>query len=188
LKIPNVLTLSRIVLAPVFIFFFLRAEPGGAVALAIAIAFEVTDLLDGQVARLTNTVSDLGKFMDPVADSLSRFTVFLCFLHVGYASIWAVAILFYRDTIVAALRILGATKNVIISARWSGKVKAIFQGTAIISILCFTVWPDIWGLGKENVAKMATISMWVVAGVTAVSLLDYLWGNRKILATLRDSA
>ena len=187
MKVPNVLTLCRIVLAPVFIYFFIDGEGwGGAGALAVAIAFEATDLLDGQIARLTNTVSDLGKFMDPLADSLSRFTVFLCFLHADYASIWAVAILFYRDSIVAALRILGATRSVIISARWSGKLKAVVQGTAIISILCFTVWPDIWGLGAENVRGMARISMWVVAGVTFLSLLDYLWGNRKILAALRE--
>jgi CDP-diacylglycerol--glycerol-3-phosphate 3-phosphatidyltransferase len=186
LKLPNILTASRIVLSPVFIWLFTCGTHWGrAGALAVAIAFEVTDLADGQVARLTGQVSMLGKFLDPLADSISRFTVFLCFLDAGYASIWAVAIIFWRDISVAALRTLGATRSVIISARWSGKLKAIFQGTAIISTLCFDVWPGIFDLGRENVATYGRISIWVIAAITALSLVDYLWGNRKVLATLR---
>jgi phosphatidylglycerophosphate synthase len=82
------------------------------------------------------------------------------------------------------LRIMGATRNVIISARVSGKVKAIVQGTAIISILCFTVWPGIFGVGAENVETLAQALLWVVAGVTVVSLCDYVYGNREVLASL----
>jgi CDP-diacylglycerol--glycerol-3-phosphate 3-phosphatidyltransferase len=172
-------------LAPVFVFTFtVDAAWGKPAALAVGILFEVTDLADGIIARATNSVSDLGKFIDPAADSLARFTVFLCFLWGGYASIWVVVIIFWRDTIVAALRIMGATKDVIISARWSGKLKAIVQGTAIISILCWIVWPDIWGVGVDRVK---TVSHWIMVGaaaVTVMSLFDYLWGNRRVIASL----
>jgi len=185
MKIPNIITIFRILLAPAFVLCFtVDAAWGKPVALGIAIAFEVTDLADGFIARRFGQVSDLGKFLDPAADSISRFTVFLCFLSGGYASVWVVAILFWRDSLVAMLRIMGATKNVIISARWSGKVKAFVQGTAIISSLCWMVWPDIFGVGEENVKSLTRTLMWITAGYTAYSLFDYFWGNRKMIAQL----
>ena len=187
LKIPNLLTLSRMFLAPVFVFCFTRQTGwGDAASLALAITFEITDLLDGQVARRTGQVSDLGKFLDPLADSIARFTIFLCFLHRGYASIWVVAILFWRDAIVANLRILGVIRGVIIGARVSGKVKAWFQGTATISILVFAVWPDLFGLGIENVPTFARVITWIVAVATALSGIDYLYGNRKLLREMTE--
>lgn len=189
MKTPNILTLARMALAPVFIVFFTSDQAFGATwgnlgALAIAILFEVTDILDGQIARRTGQVSSLGKFMDPLADSISRFTVFLCFLWGGYASIWVVALIFWRDSTVAMIRIMGATQNVIISARVSGKLKAIVQGTAIISILALTAWPHLLWVGEENVVGLARTVMAVVAGMTVLSLCDYLWGNRKVIASL----
>jgi CDP-diacylglycerol--glycerol-3-phosphate 3-phosphatidyltransferase len=189
MKIPNVLTLVRILFTPVFILFFTHDRSFGddfwnVGAFAIAILFEVTDVLDGQIARRTGQVSSLGKFLDPLADSMSRFTVFLCFLWRGYASIWVVALIFWRDSIVAMLRIMGATKSVIISARVSGKVKAFVQGTAIITILSFNAWPGTFGLGAENVATLARILMWLTAAVTVASLCDYLYGNRTVIASL----
>ena len=187
MKAPNILTLSRIALSPVFIFLFIQGTTWGHIgALIVAILFEVTDVLDGWIARRYGQVTDLGKFMDPLADSISRFTVFLCFLHHDYATIWVVALIFWRDSIVSSLRILGATKGVIISARLSGKLKAIVQGTGIITILTFTVWPNILGLGEENLKDLAGTIMTVVAGFTMYSLGDYLYGNRKILAALKE--
>ena len=185
MKLANLVTLSRILLAPVFVFFFTRGTGWGyASALATAIAFEVTDLLDGQIARRMNQVSDLGKFLDPAADSISRFTIFLCFLWGGYATVWAVAILFWRDSLVAALRIMGATRSVIISARVSGKIKAWVQGIATISILCFIVWPGLFDVGAENVKPLARTITNVCAALTFLSLVDYLWGNRNVIRSL----
>ena len=82
------------------------------------------------------------------------------------------------------LRIVGATRSVIISARLSGKIKAWVQGIAIISILCFLVWPDLLGVGEENVVDLARTLMWITAGYTLFSLFDYFWGNRKVLGEL----
>jgi len=184
-KIPNLITIFRILLAPVFVLCFtVDAAWGKPAAVAIAILFEVTDLADGIIARRFGQVSDLGKFLDPAADSIARFTVFLCFLQGGYASIWVVVIIFWRDSLVATLRIVGASRNVIISARWSGKVKAWVQGTAIISICWWIAWPGALGLGAENVKTVSHLLMWITAVYTAYSLFDYYWGNRKILADL----
>jgi len=198
MKIPNILSLSRLVLAPVFLLMFLSAQNGGYgdepfgiwAALGIVIYFEVSDIADGFIARRFKQTSQLGKVLDPLSDSVSRFTVFLGFLVEGYASPFAIAFIFYRDSIVATLRVLAASQGVIMSARWSGKLKAVVQGAAIITLISFATSPATYGMEidamgfnplKESVAKPV---MWGVAAFTLMSLCDYLWGNRKILASL----
>lgn len=191
MKVPNLLTLCRLVGAPFFLLAFLGAEWSGFGdtiggrwwALGIAVTFEVTDVLDGPVARRLEQVSQLGKILDPLADSVSRFTVFLGFLVMGYASPWAIACIFYRDSIISTVRILAASQGVIVSARWSGKLKAICQATAIIVILALSCLRGRYGLPADPVDWSWPI-MWFVAGMTLLSLVDYIVGNRGVLAKL----
>ncbi len=186
MKIPNVLTLCRLLGAPLFLWAFLEdTQTSRWVALALVVAFEVTDLLDGFLARRLAQVSQLGKILDPLADSVSRFTVFLGFLTLDYASVWAIAPIFYRDSIVSTVRILAASQGVIVSARWSGKLKAVVQGTAIIVILSASCLRATLGLAEADVrTSVAQPLMWFVAAVTLFSLGDYLLGNRAVLEKL----
>lgn len=185
MKVPNILTLSRLCLAPAFLWAFLSGTTAGNWwALALALFFEATDLADGYVARRMQQTSNLGKILDPLADSVSRFTIFLGFLVQGYASVWAIACIFWRDSIVSTVRILAASQGVIVSARLSGKVKAIVQGIAINVILAFICLRDVTGKTLEESQVHSQTLMWFVAGVTLLSLVDYLVGNRKVLASL----
>jgi CDP-diacylglycerol--glycerol-3-phosphate 3-phosphatidyltransferase len=194
-KVPNILTLSRLLLAPAFLAAYLAGVPlagsdeAGSPsarwwALVLALFFEATDLADGFVARRMQQTSQLGKILDPLADSVSRFTIFLAFLVTGYASVWAVACIFWRDSIVSTVRILAASQGVIVSARVSGKVKAIVQGIAISLILGAMCLHEELGMTLRDVARPANHAMLVVAAVTLFSLADYLLGNRKVLAAL----
>lgn len=188
MKIPNLVTLSRLFLSPLFLVAFVNGgEAGRRWALALAVFFEVTDMVDGYLARRFQQTSQLGKILDPLADSVSRFTVFLGFLVEGYASVWAIAPIFWRDSIVSTIRVLAASQGVIVSARFSGKVKAIIQGVAIIGILaaaCFhSLFPATFG-SVEDVKDLSGKIMGYVAIVTVWSLFDYLWGNRKVLKAL----
>jgi CDP-diacylglycerol--glycerol-3-phosphate 3-phosphatidyltransferase len=183
-KLPNILTLSRLLLAPAFLAAFLAGPGGRWWALALALYFEATDLADGFLARRMQQTSQLGKILDPLADSISRFTIFLGFLTRGYASVWAIACIFWRDSIVSTIRILAASQGVIVSARWSGKIKAIVQGIAINLILVAICLHERLGLTEEEVQAHSVELMAVVAGVTALSLVDYLLGNRRVLAKL----
>lgn len=189
-KVPNLVTLSRLVLAPLFLVAFVGVGAGvgeGAGlwwALALALFFEVTDMVDGYVARRLEQTSQLGKILDPLADSVSRFTVFLGFLVEGWASVWAIAPLFWRDSIVSTVRVLAASQGVIVSARFSGKVKAIVQGAAIVGILTAACLRDVLGISLEDVRSLSNTAMAYVAAVTLWSLVDYLLGNRKVLASL----
>src|SRR3546814_14892166 len=91
---------------------------------------EVSDALDGILARRSGTVSDFGKVIDPMADSLYRALVFLAFLAVGWMSVWLVAIIFARDIVVAYVRTLSQQIGVTMSAPRSGQIKAAVQRSA----------------------------------------------------------
>lgn len=184
----NALTLSRLLLTPFFILFFQMGQNGGNFgwvlagqigALLIAVSFEVTDILDGVVARRTGQVTDLGKVADPLADSISRFTVFLCFLMAGYADVWAVAVIFWRDSIIATLRGVAAKNGIALAARASGKIKAIVQGTAIITICSMEIIDTT--ARRMDVQEISLLLMWVVVATTAWSLYDYCWACRAMI-------
>ncbi len=201
IRLANLLTLSRIALSPVFVWAFLQGHVDGHAAwaqwtaLAVAVSFELTDAFDGWVARVRNEVSDFGKILDPLADGISRFTVFLCFLAAGYADVWSVAIVFWRDAVVSMLRVVAAGQDVVVAARTWGKAKAVVQAVAILSILVFGLVPVfppggiggtfLWSVhDAEHHQRIAVWIMRLVALITAVSLVDYFRGNREVLRKL----
>jgi len=184
--IANQLTLSRLLLSPVFVLaFVLGGAAGHVAALVIAVLFEVTDLLDGYYARTRSDTTDFGKLFDPLADSVSRFSVFLCFLWGGYADLWVVALIFYRDSIVAYMRVAAAREGVVLAARLSGKMKAVTQGIVILAILLvITATPQGDSLAVGAAKTTAQYLMLIVGAVTAWSGVDYLWSVMPLLAKM----
>lgn len=199
---PNRLTLARVLLAPVFIAAFYHMQPWSLwIALLVAVTIEVTDGLDGYLARRRGQVSEVGKFFDPFADSVARFSEFLAFYAVsvklnadgskadlyGMMGLWMITIIFYRDVLVAYLRIAAANRNYIISARLTGKIKAGVQGTAVIIITFMAATQPWFGLSWKLISG---IGFWLLAGVTMVTFLsgvDYVWGNRKLLRSEKET-
>jgi CDP-diacylglycerol--glycerol-3-phosphate 3-phosphatidyltransferase len=186
LHLPNILTLYRIFLSPVFIAFFVLSDSlwARAVCLALVISFLVTDYLDGYFARKGNLVSDSGKLLDPLADKICNFSVFLCFLIQGYAHIWMVAAIFYRDALVNLLRAFAAAKNIVIGARTTGKWKTGLQGGGMVIVLVLILGEKLIGgdlLKKEQVLLWSNWIMGVIAVVTCLSLIDYIKANWQIV-------
>jgi CDP-diacylglycerol--glycerol-3-phosphate 3-phosphatidyltransferase len=174
--VANQLTLFRLALSPTFVLVFIMGGTTGHVlALLIAIVIEITDILDGYVARTWNETSDFGKLVDPMADSVSRFSVFLCFLWAGYAHLWMVALIFYRDFIVAYIRIAAAKAGVVLAARISGKIKAITQGTVILAILFLIV------LTPQNDQDMVEATKYTAHWLMGVVILVTLWSGSDYL-------
>jgi len=183
---PNTLTLIRIIASPLFLIFFaINTAWSIFVCLILLIIFELTDFYDGRLARQKNLITDFGKLMDPFADSISRFTIFLCFLSANLAPVWIIAIFFYRDVFVAILRVFAIRENVVVSARKSGKVKAWFQGgsTAPVLVIYFLqkidVLPEPLYVFAE--IRLATLLISLAAIVTLYSGIDYFNGNKHIL-------
>src|SRR5205085_953924 len=98
------------------------------VLLALVIVAELTDLFDGMAARRRNQVTELGKILDPMADSIFRLSVFLAFTQgIVALPLWLVLLFFYRDSIISMLRTICALRGFTLAARFSGKVKAVVQ-------------------------------------------------------------
>ena len=202
MNLPNSITAVRIVLSPVFVVFWyaggMLVRSGGTVqptpngwliaALVVVVLAEVSDLLDGWLARRWRIVTNIGKLLDPFADTMFRFTAFLCFLASGMAEIWMIAIIFYRDITVAVLRNFGVLSSVVIAARWSGKVKAVVQGTVVNLVIALIVFTQIIGY-EPAWLKVQTISWWLMLVATLVTFLsgvEYMRGNWPLLMSIRE--
>jgi CDP-diacylglycerol--glycerol-3-phosphate 3-phosphatidyltransferase len=179
--LPNLVTFARIALSPFFILFFSLGGDWFFAAFAVGLLFEITDFLDGALARSRGQITGFGKLFDPLADSIARFTVFLCLLSQGYADLVAVAIIFYRDALVASVRTIAAYENVIVAARFSGKMKAVFQSVGIVGVLVLILFHRHAETPPEAHIFVASLVIWVVAIVTAASGVDYIKANWHLI-------
>lgn len=137
MKIADIFTLIRIILAPVFlVIYFLPLWFGvGEVAsvwilIPLIIFAEFTDFLDGYFARKNNQVSDFGKLFDPFADVLLHLTVFFCYTLSGYVSPFILLLFVYREFGMLFVRLLAAKKGIAIGARKGGKFKTVIYVVA----------------------------------------------------------
>lgn len=201
MTIPNILTLFRLASAPVFLAFFIgsgkggflpeswHGQPGLIACLVVMSLSEISDILDGILARKWNQVSDFGKILDPYADSTFRLSCFFAFAsqaHGKWIPIWMVMILFYRDMLVTVIRAFGIERRIFVHARASGKIKAITQGCAIFITLALAIIYGEEAVSYETAAKgveatsLAHTLMWVVTAMTLWSAVDYFVANRHL--------
>ncbi len=181
MNLPTKITFTRIVGSPLFIISFYLGQTRKEflwVALALVIAFEITDLMDGLLARRWGQVTDLGKILDPFADCISRFSVFLCFMSAGYAHIFMVALIFYRDIMVANIRIVAAMKGTVIQARTSGKIKAVSQAVVILTIMASM---NFFGIDNDWLLNLSLWAMGILTAITVWSGVDYVLGYLKVV-------
>jgi CDP-diacylglycerol--glycerol-3-phosphate 3-phosphatidyltransferase len=193
----NALTLSRIVIAPVFAYFFIHSFHAHSPALMLWVSIglvcliELSDAFDGHIARSLNLVSDFGKLLDPMADSLSRQTVFLSFMvcssHI--IPLWVFLVFLYRDAFLSILRIMCAYNGTVLAARQAGKLKAVVQavGAFIVLFLC---------LGISYKIPWIPVSLWgrhpgfwimlVPAAVTVLSVYDYVAANWTVVKQMAE--
>ena len=158
-------------------------------AIGCAILIELSDLFDGVIARSRGEVTDFGKVCDPVADSVSRQTVFISFMVVGIIPLWLYLVFFYRDAFMQLMRIVCASSGVVLAARRSGKIKAVIQAIAAFVVLLI-VLAKVYHLPwiPQSVGGMHT-GFWVVfatALYTAASVIDYILPNRVLLSGMLE--
>ncbi len=174
LNAPNVLTLSRVVLgfaclAPLTA----MTREGFLIALAIMVVAELTDLFDGMVARATNSVTDSGKILDPMADSIYRLTIFSAFVQNDWMPAWLLCVFILRDVSVAYVRIGAVQKGTTPASRMSGKIKAVAQGGAQVLAVA------VFAFALDNLTPFVPALLYAAAAVTLYSLVDYAFGMLK---------
>jgi CDP-diacylglycerol---glycerol-3-phosphate 3-phosphatidyltransferase len=174
-----VLTVARIALAPVFFILYTLADqvsPWFLLGVCACFALiEISDLLDGHLARKLNQVSELGKVLDPFADSISRLTYFAAFAGSGIMPVWILLILIYRDVSVAYIRVMIAREQVLMPARASGKLKAwIYAFAGIGGIIEFSLGNLGFIQAGAGVVHGIDMGLFILAAAVAVwSLVDY---------------
>lgn len=190
MNLPNKLTMLRIILIPFMMFFYLADfipyGIGKIIAIAIFIIASLTDLLDGKIARKRNLVTDLGKFLDPIADKLLTATAFLLIMADGTIpapwGVIVVAIIIAREYTVSALRQIAATKGIVLAADMWGKIKTVVQMIALpVSML--VAYLKICGFASTTVVLVFAIISYVLIGfatlLTVMSGIHYLVKNRE---------
>ena len=191
------LTFSRILLSPLFLIVYLYGQSLGLsfllipiILLFLAIISELSDIFDGLLARKYNQVTQLGKLADPMADSIVRISAFFTFTQgVVELPLGLVFIFLYRDSIISTLRTLCALRGVTLSARFSGKVKAVLQGAAIIFILILMLFYAMGGISLGLLKSASYYSVLAVAIYTIYSGIEYIYANRShILPALTSSS
>ena len=194
MNLPNKLTLTRIILVPVFMIFVSLTQFGTSdfnptMYLVAGIIFAVasmTDFLDGHLARKWHMVTDFGKFADPLADKLLTTVAFIYMMRDGVCSPVVLCIILAREFAVSGLRMVaaGAKDGKVIAANMWGKVKTVLQMLSIIFYFFGTALiPGV--VAKGDVGFIASCLCWLVAAVTAISGIKYLWDNRSFINTAK---
>ena len=163
------LTLARIVMIPVFLLVLYLGFPGAKwVALAVFILASLTDTLDGYVARKYNQVTNIGKFLDPLADKVLVAAAMCWFVGAGQMWAWALAAVLLREFAVSGLRRVAVEQGKVIAAAWSGKVKTAATMVCICVMLVF------------NVPWLNILCQIVILGTTIWSGVEYFMKNKGV--------
>jgi len=181
-----IITFSRLGFATVFAVLVGLVGAGEGLSLvmaagiiAVAIVGEITDTLDGQLARRTDNVTELGGLLDPLMDSLSRLIMFFALALVGWVTIAVPLVMGFRDIVVSYTRIIQARTGGKTSARWSGKVKAVVQAViAPVVVACVWVGGAFPAFSTAATWAIHSLSGLLIA-VTLWSMLDYIRGAWK---------
>lgn len=173
-NLPNIITVVRILLAPVFIWLLLADDgqdgPIRFWAAGLFIVAIATDGIDGYIARRWNLVTDLGKLLDPIADKVLTGSALVCLSILGELPVWVTVVILVREIGITVFRFAVLSKRVIPASR-GGKLKTVVQAVAI----SFALVP-FWVIFGDWVNWLNTGLMTAAVILTVVTGLDYLVG------------
>lgn len=188
LNLANKITLLRIFLIPIFMVFMLVDFSIGTVMLfeqiipihhligaIIFIVASATDWIDGYVARKYNLITNLGKFLDPLADKILVTAAFVSLVHLQFAPAWIVIIILSREFAVTGIRLIAAGEGDVIAASQLAKWKTTFQIIAIAALLLYNIPFSMFSF------PFGEVMLWIALLLTILSGIDYFWKNRQLL-------
>ena len=178
MNIANILSLLRIVMVPFFIFFLNQTplnKTSCLVSLSIFILASITDFFDGFIARKKNMITNLGKFLDPLADKILTTAAYLCFLNLKLVSIYIVFIILTREFLVFLIRLIASKENIVIAANFWGKLKTVTQIISCMITILYFIIPNIYLFFIYNCFIYASTFL------TALSGFLYIFENKKLL-------
>lgn len=175
-NLPNSITIFRILLIPVFVFFLLSpTKLFSFLALLVFSIASITDWLDGYLARRMGIVTTLGKFLDPIADKLLVNSALIMLVGLGRVPAWMVVIIIGREIAVTGLRSIASSEGIVIAASELGKGKTIFQISALIGLLLHYQYIGI------DFHALGMVLLWIALAMTAWSGFDYFYKFMRVI-------
>lgn len=171
MNVPNMLTIIRMILIIPFVILLLNGA--NIPAVIIFVVASLTDMLDGQIARKYNLVTNFGKFMDPLADKLLVCSALICLVEMERLAAWIVIIIIAREFIISGFRLVASDNGIVIAASYWGKFKTVFQ-MAMVVVLMLNIQNSVFQM-------IGTILVWISVALTIVSLVDYIIKNIDVL-------
>lgn len=190
LNVPNLLTIARIIITPIFLAVILMDTlPHRFLIACIVFSIaSITDAIDGHLARKNNQITNFGKFLDPIADKILTTSALLAFMSVGLCNIWIVMLILTREFAIASVRMIAATNGVVIPANIWGKIKTVSQMVfTILIMLLGETWEILSNTNKILFEKLPDLSLisngllWITAILTVISGVIYLNDSKKII-------
>lgn len=185
-NLANQLSLLRILMTPlVIILLYFPGKITCSLAVLIFIFASITDWLDGYVARRSNMVTSMGKFLDPLADKVLICSVLIMFTQLNWAPAWVVIVIVCRELVVTGLRAMAVDEGIVLAADKFGKAKTVLQILAIIPItLHFPVFDTkLWIFGE-----IVLYAAMIIAIVSGVNYCIYFYRHTKSKINLRSNA
>jgi len=167
LNLPTVLTLSRIILIPVFIIVVYQHPVWGAIVFSIA---AITDFLDGYFARRSGQVTKFGIVLDPLADKFLVISALVVLVDMARLSAWMAIIIIVREFLITGLRVVALSKDIIIPAEMGGKLKI---GAQITAILCLILVGSIFDNLPLDLYDIGITFIWIALLLAVVSGIQY---------------
>ena len=190
LNVPNILTIARIFITPIFLAVILMDNLPHKFLIACIIFSigSITDAIDGHLARKNNQITNFGKFLDPIADKILTTSALLAFMSMGLCNTWIVMLVLTREFAIASVRMIAAAGGVVIPANIWGKIKTVSQMTfTILIMLLGETWEIISNTNKVLFEKLPDLSLisngllWITAILTVISGIIYLNDSKKII-------
>ena len=202
MNLPNKLSLLRIILIPVTLIFMLPIslygfEPAGwngfisewgmIIAAVVFIIASLTDMFDGKIARKYNLITNMGKFLDALADKVLIISVMTALCYLGRISAWPLCIIIFREFMVTGIRLIASAQGIVIAAQMIGKIKTVTQMIAVIYImfepllLRFFGMTHVYPLETSFITVIGDILLAACVLMTIISGIDYLKQNFNLL-------
>ncbi|MBQ2777937.1 MAG: CDP-diacylglycerol--glycerol-3-phosphate 3-phosphatidyltransferase [Peptococcaceae bacterium] len=169
MNLPNKLTIARMCMVPLFMIALMINTPESRIIATVIFALaSLTDMLDGQIARKHNMVTNFGKLMDPLADKVLTAAAMICLVELGDLAAWIAVVIIFREYLITGLRSVAANENIVVAANIWGKVKTVCQ---MIALMLLMLKPQIVALCGIDIGLWV---MYVAVALTIYSGLDYV--------------
>ena len=166
LNLPNLLSISRILLVPVLVAVLLTKFEGKEfVGLGLFLLLSLTDFLDGYFARRRGQVTRLGMLLDPAADKILTSAAFIALVEMDLAPAWIVVVIIAREFAISALRSIAAVDRIVLASIFSAKLKTVLQVVAISLLIFYNE------LGSFE--RLALVSLWLAMLCSLYSGAEY---------------